>query len=342
MDPVSQAALGASFSQSISKNTNLKVATFLGCFAGMAPDLDVLISSRVDPLLFLEFHRQFTHSLFFIPIGSLIVALFFFPVFKSHCSFKHGYLYCFLGYASHGLLDACTTYGTQLFWPVSSARYAWNNISIIDPLFTLPIILFIALSVRKKSLLLSKVGLVWAISYLLVGLLQNNRAVSAGHELATSRGHKIDRLEAKPGFANLLIWKTIYESQGQFYVDAVRVGLTDKVIPGKSIQKLDPLTQLSWLDPKSQQALDVERFKWFSNDYLAVDQSNPYRIIDIRYSAVPNEIKPLWAIDLDPAKKITEHVNWISLRQIGPAQIENWWAMIKGRENPTTQLQIEN
>ncbi len=330
MDPVSQAAIGASFSQSITKNTNIKIATFLGCVAGMAPDLDVLISSKTDPLLFLEFHRQFTHSLFFIPIGSLIVAAFFYPIFKRYCSFKNGYLYCFLGYASHGLLDACTTYGTQLFWPLSSSRHAWNNISIIDPFFTFPILIFIALSVYKNSRLLSKMGLIWAIGYLLLGLVQRDRAVSVGQELAASRGHTVERLEAKPGFANLLVWKTIYESEGQFYVDAARVGFKRKVIPGGSIKKLDTSTQLSWLDLQSQQALDVERFKWFSNDYLAVDQLNPYRVIDIRYSAVPNEISPLWAIDLDPDKEFTEHVKWVALRQIGPDQINNWWSMIRG------------
>ncbi|MDG1953034.1 MAG: metal-dependent hydrolase [Gammaproteobacteria bacterium] len=330
MDPVSQAAIGASFSQSITKNTNIKIATFLGCVAGMAPDLDVLISSKTDPLLFLEFHRQFTHSLFFIPIGSLIVAAFFYPIFKRYCSFKAGYLYCFLGYASHGLLDACTTYGTQLFWPLSSSRHAWNNISIIDPFFTFPILIFIALSVYKNSRLLSKMGLIWAIGYLLLGLVQRDRAVSVGQELAASRGHTIERLEAKPGFANLLVWKTIYESEGQFYVDAARVGFKRKVIPGGSIKKLDTSTQLSWLDLQSQQALDVERFKWFSNDYLAVDQLNPYRVIDIRYSAVANEIDPLWAIDLDPDKEFTEHVKWVALRQIGPDQINNWWSMIRG------------
>ena len=330
MDPVSQAAIGASFSQSITKNTNIKIATFLGCVAGMAPDLDVLISSKTDPLLFLEFHRQFTHSLFFIPIGSLIVAAFFYPIFKRYCSFKAGYLYCFLGYASHGLLDACTTYGTQLFWPLSSSRHAWNNISIIDPFFTFPILIFIALSVYKNSRLLSKMGLIWAIGYLLLGLVQRDRAASVGQELAASRGHTIERLEAKPGFANLLVWKTIYESEGQFYVDAARVGFKRKVIPGGSIKKLDTSTQLSWLDLQSQQALDVERFKWFSNDYLAVDQLNPYRVIDIRYSAVANEIDPLWAIDLDPDKEFTEHVKWVALRQIGPDQINNWWSMIRG------------
>ena len=41
----------------------------------MAPDLDVLFQSPTDPILFLEFHRQFTHSLVFIPIGALLVFL---------------------------------------------------------------------------------------------------------------------------------------------------------------------------------------------------------------------------------------------------------------------------
>lgn len=54
---------------------HLVVAGVLGLLSGLAPDLDALIKSQSDPLLALEFHRQFTHSLFFIPIGSLICAL---------------------------------------------------------------------------------------------------------------------------------------------------------------------------------------------------------------------------------------------------------------------------
>ena len=88
MDPVSQGAFGAIFAQTISNKKKLIAGSILGCLAGLAPDIDVLIRSSTDPLLKLEFHRQFTHSLVFIPIGALIVALFIRIFFKKYLSWK--------------------------------------------------------------------------------------------------------------------------------------------------------------------------------------------------------------------------------------------------------------
>lgn len=114
-------------------------------------DLETLIQSSKDPLLFLEYHRQFRHALLFIPIGALICALLLFPIIKN-LSFKQIYFFCFLGYATHGLLDACTSYGTQLFWPISDMRFAWHSISIVDPLLTLPMVaLIIIAAIRRKT-----------------------------------------------------------------------------------------------------------------------------------------------------------------------------------------------
>ena len=70
MDPISQGAIGALAAQASVRHKNLAKVTLVGCLAGLAPDLDVLIQSRGDPILFLEYHRQFTHSLLFIPFGS--------------------------------------------------------------------------------------------------------------------------------------------------------------------------------------------------------------------------------------------------------------------------------
>ena len=125
---------------------------------GIAPYLDIFIRSSTDPLLSLQYHRQFTHSIIFIPFGGLICALFLFIVFKkiSPFNFKMTWLYCTLGYGTHGLIDACTSYGTLLFWPFSDMRIAWNNISIIDPLFTLPLILLIVIATIKKKNIYSK------------------------------------------------------------------------------------------------------------------------------------------------------------------------------------------
>ena len=84
MDPISQASFGASLSQSFAKDGSKQaVALFIGALAGMVPDLDILIQSAKDPILFLEYHRQFTHSLVFIPFGALICALVFYPLIHS-------------------------------------------------------------------------------------------------------------------------------------------------------------------------------------------------------------------------------------------------------------------
>ena len=117
MDPISQGTVGAAFAQSTANKNNFIKISFIGFLAGLAPDLDVLIRSENDPILFLEYHRQFSHSLFFIPFGALIISLLIFPLVKKSISLKTIYIASFFGYATHGLLDACTSYGTLLFWP---------------------------------------------------------------------------------------------------------------------------------------------------------------------------------------------------------------------------------
>jgi inner membrane protein len=314
MDPLTQGTIGAVLPQALSKK-NLGIVALLGFLSGMAPDLDIFIRSSTDPLLSLEYHRQFTHSLVFIPFGGLICALFLFVVFKkiSPFNFKKTWLYCTLGYGTHGLIDACTSYGTLLFWPFSDIRIAWNNISIIDPLFTIPLILLIALATIKKKNVYSKIALGWAVIYLMIGMYLHNVAINVGKEIAEQRGHTITRIKAKPSFGNLILWKTIYETDNQFYVDATNL-LFNKIIPGESIKKLNQEEDFPWLKEESQQDKDVERFKWFSNDFLAVNPQNKNQIIDIRYSGIPNEIGGLWGVQLNPNKHNQEHVEFVSMR----------------------------
>ena len=305
MDPLSQACLGASLSQSVAQDkTTQRSAMVIGALSGMAPDLDVLIRSTEDPLLFLEFHRQFTHSLFFIPFGALLCALFFYVVIrlewvKAKLTFSQIYIFSFLGFATHGLLDACTSYGTQLFWPFSNERIAWNTVSIIDPLFTLPVIAFVLLAVFKKSRRYARMGFAYAVIYLSLGLVQYNRAEQALFALAAERNHVVERSSVKPSFANRHLWKMTYESNGRYYVDAVKLLIDKEYITGDSIQKLDMKRDFPWLPEESQQVKDVERFRWFSDDYLAVDKDDENLIVDMRYSFLPNSIKPMWGIEVN-------------------------------------------
>ena len=329
MDPLSQGVLGVAAAQAAGTKPQARRAALMGLVAGLAPDADVFITSATDPLLSLQFHRQFTHALVFIPIGALLVALVLHPIFgRRFLCFRTTYLLCLAGYATHGLLDACTSYGTQLLWPFSDLRVAWNNISIIDPLFTAPIFLLVMLGIWRRSAVLGRCALIWAVAYLMLGVVQRDRAAVIGHGVAKARGHVVERLSAKPTFANLLVWKIIYEAEGMFYVDAVRVGLGSRYYPGDAIAKLDPARDLPWLQSGSQQARDVERFRWFSGDYLALASENT--ITDIRYSLVPNEIEGLWGIGLSPRAARHEHVRSVGGRTVTPAKWQAFRDMLLG------------
>ena len=300
MDPLSQAAFGASLSQSFAEDRKKQLsAMVIGALAGMAPDLDILINSDLDPLLFLEYHRQFTHSLVFIPFGALLCALVFYPFAKKKLSFKQIYFFSFLAYATHGLLDACTSYGTQLFWPFTNERVAWNVVSIIDPLFTLPVLFLIILAAFKKNSRYARMAFIYAVIFLSLGTIQKNRAENVLAELALQRGHQIERSHIKPSFANRHLWKLIYEYDGRYYVDAVKLLWGTDIISGASIQKLNVQKDFPWLPDNSQQAKDIERFRWFSDDYLAVSVNDKKLISDVRYSFIPNNINSMWGIELN-------------------------------------------
>ena len=332
MDPFTQGTLGAALPQATRHKTYFGAAAALGFLSGMAADLDILIRSSTDPLLFLDYHRQFTHSLVFIPIGGLLTAAILHLILgrRWNLSFALTVLFCTLGYATHALLDSATSYGTMLLWPFSTERFAWKIISIVDPLFTIPLAVLVVMSWLKQTPLYARLGLVWVLFYLGLGVLQHRAAHKMGQDLATSRGHEAIRFEVKPSFGNLLVWKVIYETEDQYHVDAVRAGLAPKVYPGGSVAKLDLARDLPWLKPGSQYAMDIERFRKFSNGFIALDPLHPDRIIDIRYSLLPNEIAGLWSIEFSPNGPQSDHVNFRTHRKNAPESLGRLWAMMTG------------
>ena len=331
MDPISQGTVGAVVAQSAANKNNIAKIGVIGFLAGLAPDLDVLIRSSTDPVLFLEYHRQFTHSLFFIPFGALVVAAFIFPLVRKSLNFKTTYVASFLGYATHGLLDACTSYGTLLFWPFSNERITWNNISIVDPLLTIPAIILLAVAVKTGRRQFSFFAVGWIVSYLALGLVQYERALSSGFKLAQSRGHSAERMTLKPSFGNLILWKSIYQHEDRFYVDAIRAGRVLTWCRGESIKIFDYQYHLSALEKNSQQMKDIERFRWFSQDYLGFD-GDKNLVTDVRYSMIPNQIAPMWGLVIDERRGTNEHAVWWASRDLDDESLTLFKEMLLGDE----------
>ena len=329
MDPITQGAVGAIFAQSTANKNNIVQITLIGFLAGLAPDLDVLIQSSDDPIVFLEYHRQFSHSLFFIPFGSLLVTLFIFPFLRGSMSLKMVYIASFMGYATHGLLDACTSYGTQLFWPFSDERVAWNSVSIVDPLFTIPILILIVSAIKTRKKMFSFFAIGWITFYLFLGFVQYERTLSAAMKLAYSRGHNAERLTLKPSFGNLILWKSIYQHEEIYFVDAIRTVHSSTWCSGDSIKIFDFNYHLPTVDKDSQQARDIERFRWFSQDYLGYNEENDL-VTDIRYSMIPNQIAPMWGLVIDKKRSIDEHTSWWTSQSLNQNQLKLFKQMLRG------------
>jgi inner membrane protein len=296
MDPLSQAVLGGAAAQSAGRHSQAKLAGLAGIIGGLAPDLDVLIRSSTDPMLGLLYHRHFTHALAFIPVGGALCGVFTWLVLRRRYPFALCVLFATLGYATHGLLDAFTSYGTLLLWPFNTVRYAWDGVSIINPLFTLPLLAGVVWSYRKNTPRPARLMLLFGLLYLGFGLWQNARvrvAVAADSGIATVR--------AMPMLGQPLGFRVVYRDDTHVYMRGAvaKPWAPVELTPAQSLPRLDVATLNL---PEGPLKRDVAIFNWFTDGYLAAAPSNPNLLGDMRYSFSANGITPLWGLRIDPTQ----------------------------------------
>ena len=300
MDSLTQGLLGGVAAQALCGRRLPKTAWLIGTAAGLAADLDLFIRPNSDPLGGLTYHRHFTHALAFIPLGGLLAALPFLP-FRAFAGRRWAVVAAALvAYATHGLLDACTSYGTLLYWPFSDARVAWDFIGIIDPVYTLILLVGLVWAVRVRKARVAAAA--WLLSTLYIGLgaVQHHRAAAVQRQLAAARGQRIERGRALPTLGNLILWRSIYEADGCLHADAVCVPFF--AAPTVHRGTLTPRLTLAVLEangpwaPGARRAF--ERFAWFADDYTAYDANDPRAVGDMRYATRPDVFASLWGLHL--------------------------------------------
>jgi inner membrane protein len=327
MDLVTQAVLGSTLAQSGSRSTETRLATGIGFAAGLLADADALIRSSSDTLLTIEYHRHFTHSIFFIPIGALIAAILLWPIVRKRIVFKRLYRFTLLGYCLSGFIDACTSYGTHLLWPLWDGRISFHLIAIVDPVFTLVLIIALVFAFKRRNKNYARAGLLLAGLYLCLGFIQLQRAETVIESLALERGHQIERMIVKPTFGNILLWRSIYEYEGHFYIDAVRVGIDDRLYSGKSIMKFVLERDGKNIPKGSVLYNDIQRFSTFSDGFIAWHPDHADVLGDVRYSVRPDGLTFLWGIELDltdPGK----HANFAVYRDLSKRARQRFYAML--------------
>jgi inner membrane protein len=145
MDSITQAVLGASIQGALLGRWQGRKALLYGAMLGTLPDLDVVIDYG-DAVADMTYHRGFSHSLFVLT-GLALLLTWLTQRFRHNPGYsaQRLFLTVWLVLITHPLLDSFTSYGTQLFWPLTSIPTAWSSIFIIDPLYTVPLCIAVAL-----------------------------------------------------------------------------------------------------------------------------------------------------------------------------------------------------
>lgn len=332
MDPVTHGLIGATASQSFANKRTLRAAAFTGLASAMLADLDVFISSASDPLLNLEIHRQFTHSLIFIPVGALIATVLLWWFVRKYLTLKQTYLFSLAGYATAGLMDLITSYGVLLFWPFSSERFSLDIISVFDPLFTMGVLIFTGLAFYKKEKMYARITFGWVFVYLLFAFTQQQKGIRTAQEIARSNNHEIQQLIVKPTIANQLLWSIRYTTGDSLYSYGFRsLPFADPVI-----YEGDAAALLQWKENYAEFEgsvlyKDIQRFSDLSEGVLIQHPDHENVIGDGRYSMLPTTTSPLWGIEIDTTRP-NRHVEFGTYRDADPEIRQAFMNMLFGRE----------
>ena len=333
MDPLTQGLLGGVAAQAVCGRQLPRSAWVIGFAAGVAADLDIFFPAAGDPLGGLSHHRHFTHALAFIPIGAALVTLLFLPWRAYRKKRLAVFVAALAAYATHGLLDACTSFGTVLLWPFTEARVSFDLIGIIDPAFTLVLmagLVWGAVVGRRRQ---SAVAFGLALLYMGVGGVQHYRASFVQRELAALRGTEIARGRVMPTPLNLLLWRSVYEADGRLYSDAVRVpfigATTVQLGASTPLVTLETLEAAAPMSASTRNA--VERFSWFADGYTARDATGDEFIGDMRYALDPGEFASLWALRLPPPES-GEPAHMVHMQRARGAALRRMWEAVCGRD----------
>jgi len=270
MDSLTQIILGAAVGEAVLGKKVGNKAMLYGAIAGTIPDLDVLATHFTDTVTAIAIHRGFTHSILF--------AILFAPVcgwlvsrYEAYKDFKGWSWLFFWAFFTHPILDAFTTWGTQLFWPFE-IRLAFQNIFVIDPLYTLPFLVFLILALRQKRTapkraFYNKMGLVVSSCYLVVTLFLKWNATTQFKDALKNQNIAYLQIDTRPAPLNTILWSANIETENAFLL-ADYSPLDTKPITFQSYPKNHEL--LGDLAQKE----NVQRMITISENWYTITQKN--------------------------------------------------------------------
>lgn len=238
MDSLTQIVLGAAVGEAtLGKKVGNK-AMLWGAIAGTIPDLDVIGRFFLDDITALESHRGISHSLFFSIIASLILGRLLFWFHKNRkkeANQKQWTWLFFMTLVTHPLLDCHTTWGTQFFWPFD-LRIAYNNINVVDPIYTLPFLFFVLMALFKrrgseKRVKYNNTGLIVSSIYMLVTIVLKGVSYQTFKHSLEDQNIEYVAISNRPTMFNSVLWTANIETKDSFLIGYYSFLDKDKHVP---------------------------------------------------------------------------------------------------------------
>jgi len=286
VDSVTQAVLGAAIGGAIAPAGQRRKALLVGATLGTLPDLDVVIDYG-DAVANFTYHRGFSHSLFVLPPFALLLWLalrrWWAPVRDAPLRWL-----AIIGLAliTHPLLDAHTAYGTQLLWPLESPPVMWATLFIIDPLFTLPMLVAVVFAAARpaKSWSGSVMRAALLMSTLYLGWSWTAQSIVARHteSALVERGLPGAPVFITPTPFNTLLWRVVVLTE-EGYLEGFDSLLIDDGPIDFSVYTFDRDSLL-----EADTVWAVSRLRWFSNDFVKASVVDDRLLItDLRMGQEP-------------------------------------------------------
>jgi inner membrane protein len=300
MDSLSQIALGAAVGVAVmGRKTALWKAALMGAVCGTLPDLDVLIDHG-DPIREMTFHRTESHALFYLTLVAPLFAWIVAKLAREMQLFKYWWLAVWLVLITHPLLDTMTIYGTQLALPFSDYPFGIGSVFVIDPLYTLPLLIGTCIALMRKQLRglrWNSIGLGVSSVYLLWGLAMQFYVGTLADKSLAAQGLSVQQRLVTATPFNSVLWRVVAITP-QGYAEGF-YSLFDK---DKNIRFVEHargdgiygLVRSNW---------EVNRIAWFSHGYFKMaEQNGVVSIADLRMG-----VEPYYSFTFDIAERTVEH-----------------------------------
>lgn len=226
MDSISQIVLGSALAAAIAPRGHRRAALLAGAALGTLPDLDnlVLLALTDNPVTLMTVHRSASHSLFVLPLLGTLIWWLFKRFGNGRVAQAPGRWWWAIlaALVTHPVLDAFTVYGTQVWWPLAVTPSVWGGVFIIDPLYTVPLLLACAVAWWARGRPLAQralvSGLVLSTGYLGWSMLAKATVEQRARQDLAAAGITDVRVMAAAQPFTTLLWRVVAVGQDSYWI----------------------------------------------------------------------------------------------------------------------------